>query len=372
MASVMFHETSDMVHDPRSSKSEAIRVDRSEADFLSGSSTVFERLQGTTLDQLRSLVYAFENRSIRQAAKALGREQASVGKQLDALDKRFGSEGPTRQHLFLKPSRGGELAFTRTGELVVELARTVLAAARDSDLALRRAAAEVKVGAPTFMVPLLMDTWNRWTAEVHDLHLATLHASSGGIPAVLEEDLSMDFCFGGCMVLPDEPAVFDPPYQYCEYKRESICILTNLPENRLVGPISADQLRSRELDFVLPKHGPIAEFAEALYGPDQKGLKVLEEAQHVFFVISSLKYSIYKGNMFATETISKWAEHFWTGDHSAPSHLRTVEIVQDPTVPMMSVGLFRRAADETYPEDHPLQRCWNTFTEICNGQNAGS
>lgn len=66
-----------------------------------------------TWDQMRTLVVVHEEGTALAAARILGREQSSVQKQLDILNRNF--QALTGELLVIKQGRGRELLFTPTG-----------------------------------------------------------------------------------------------------------------------------------------------------------------------------------------------------------------------------------------------------------------
>ncbi|MFD0536468.1 LysR family transcriptional regulator [Actinomadura luteofluorescens] len=75
-----------------------------------------------TFDQLRTLLVVHETGSALRAARVLGREQSSVQKQLDTLNRN--SQVLCGEVLTVRQGRGKDYLFTPTGETTVELART--------------------------------------------------------------------------------------------------------------------------------------------------------------------------------------------------------------------------------------------------------
>ncbi len=74
-----------------------------------------------TFDQLRTLLVVHETGSALRAARVLGREQSSVQKQLDILNRN--SQSLCGEVLTVRQGRGRDFLFTPTGEATVELAR---------------------------------------------------------------------------------------------------------------------------------------------------------------------------------------------------------------------------------------------------------
>lgn len=78
----------------------------------------------TTFDQLRTLIAVAETGSALQAARLLGREQSSVQKQLDTLNRNF--QQICGELLVIKQGRGQQFLFTPSGRQFVALARRTL------------------------------------------------------------------------------------------------------------------------------------------------------------------------------------------------------------------------------------------------------
>jgi hypothetical protein len=87
--------------------------------------TVEPGMLETTFDQLRTLVLVAETGSALSAARVLGREQSSVQKQLDTLNRSF--RQMCGEQLVIKQGRGQRFLFTPSGWQFVELARATLA-----------------------------------------------------------------------------------------------------------------------------------------------------------------------------------------------------------------------------------------------------
>src|SRR5690606_3077186 len=85
-----------------------------------------------TFDQLRTLLVVHEKGNALRAARVLGREQSSVQKQLDTLNRN--SQAICGEVLTVRQGRGKDFLFTPTGETVVELARTTRSEEHTSEL----------------------------------------------------------------------------------------------------------------------------------------------------------------------------------------------------------------------------------------------
>ncbi len=111
-----------------------------------------------TLDQLRTLAVVHVTGTAQRAARALGREQSSVQKQLDNLNKT--AARLLGEVLVVKQGRGKEFVFTPAGEEIVELAaRTLLSWTESLHRSRRRVGTTVTFGTTEFTVEFLGAIW---------------------------------------------------------------------------------------------------------------------------------------------------------------------------------------------------------------------
>src|SRR5262249_10801715 len=122
--------------------------------------TLGSGLLDTTFDQLRTLLLVADTGSAQQAARLLGREQSSVQKQLDTLNRNF--QRMCGELLVKKQGRGQPFLFTPSGQSFVDLVRATLgswqAAIND---ARRRLGQTIAVGTTEFTLGLLGRVWQR-------------------------------------------------------------------------------------------------------------------------------------------------------------------------------------------------------------------
>ena len=345
-----------------------------ESDSQSQKFDLGEELLSTTLDQLHTLLAVAEHESVREAGKKLGKDQSSVDKQIDALTKHFGRLMPGIKLVIKSEQRGGKVQFTEPGKLVVALAKTILEQTESTRLELTRLQGQVKAAATTFMIPAVCVVWNEWKRVAgSDFQLSITHIHSDRVPSILLEDSTIDFCFGGLLTGPQGFVRSSKELQqmeFIEWDREEIGILTNLPDSRLGGgPISVEEIISRNLPLILPTQGMVADFAEMIFHGEQVKANIIEFIHDVFFGVNLLQYEIYPACMFCTDTIAKWAMSSGlrsaTSDQSAPNViLRYIPLTASSRELKASVGLFRRKEAKAYGKDHPLTICWEKFKEM--------
>jgi hypothetical protein len=111
-----------------------------------------------SLDQLRTLAVVHTTGTAQRAARVLGREQSSVQKQLDNLNR-----AATRlvgEALVLKQGRGKDFLFTPSGEEIVALAIQTLSSWTESlNRSRRRLGSTVTFGTTEFTVEFLGAVW---------------------------------------------------------------------------------------------------------------------------------------------------------------------------------------------------------------------
>jgi len=321
-----------------------------------------DRFWDTTFGQLRTLSAVRKAGNVRTAAHDLVKDQSSVDKQLNALRRNLGSV-TNGDPLWYKPVQGrGVVHFTPMGELICKLADQVLAAYDESKREVERSAGKLVVASTTFMLSLVCKVLPMWRSSIGpNISLSMRYVRTADVPHILLEDPSIDFCFAGHLVRSRKEKV-GSDLQYIEYSHDEIGLLTNLDETRLSATIDASVLRSRDLPFLLPRHGMIWDFARAIYGGEERLLSmIVHEIENVFFGVGLLQYGAITGCMFTTQAIAEWARH---SQQSAMPALRFVRITGQPNDLNLSVGLFRRSNLDEYGPDHPLTACWNKFAQI--------
>ena len=327
-------------------------------------SEIKSEILSTTLDQLRSLCAVFEKNSIREGAKSLNREHASVDKQINALNERFAEYTSGEKLVSKYKDYGSPASFSKSGERVKRLAEEVLWALINTCEDLKRLNNTIKVAATTFLIPLVCKIWKEWQKNIDPgFRIEIEHVHSQEIPSILINNPSIDLCFGGLLANENGPLNDLKNIEFIEYNRDVIGILTNLPEEILMNePIEIDNFFKKELLVILPKQGIIKEFVQILDIDFEKKVKLLECAQDVFFIAALLQNDIYKACMFCHKNIADWAINSARGLGFGYGNLRFVNLLQKEPVIEVSAGLFReKGIFENYKKDHPLNLCWNIY-----------
>src|SRR5581483_8955763 len=140
----------------------AVRV--RDGDSLSGLLSCPPQLLEFTFDQLRTLVVVQEAGSANGAARLLGREQSSVQKQIDTLNRGF--QRMCGELLVIKQGRGQPFLFTPTGTAVARQAHALLSdwQAQVND-ARHRIGKTVALGTTEFTLRFVGTVWQRVADE---------------------------------------------------------------------------------------------------------------------------------------------------------------------------------------------------------------
>jgi DNA-binding transcriptional LysR family regulator len=308
----------------------------------------------TTLDQLRTLIVVQSTGSALQAARLLGREQSSVQKQLDTLNRNF--QSLCGETLVGKRGRGQDFVFTGTGEVIAEGARSMLArAVEDVSESRRRIGRTLTVGTTEFTLWILSRAWESLADEFDSrgIEFRIAHVRTKDFWSRLDGGQVDVLC--GSVVIPVGGDTTHAKYDVIEWRRGSPVVLTNLSDSELPGsavPTSALD----ELPLVVPMSGLIADFLVHWYGPSfAERVNIVAEIEDLQYGIALLRSGLARGCMIVTRTL---AEHA-----ARDTGLRVVELEHDlrPRVEMVSAVFARKGERERYKPDHPLNLLWEAL-----------
>ncbi|WP_030684052.1 LysR family transcriptional regulator [Streptomyces sp. NRRL B-1347] len=328
---------------------------------LSGPPQYPAELLDTTMDQLRTLLAVHEHGTALAAARQLGREQSSVQKQLDTLNRTFGTL--CGEALVLKRGRGKDVLFTATGEHLVALARGTLTAWTDGiHDARRRLGRTLSVGSTRYTLGFLLDAVERVSDayERRGVDLKVTHVRTGDLFARLRSK-ELDLVCGSIVVTEGQEAELDP-YEVIEWRRSGLSILTNLPPGKLPGPtLPASALTG--LPLVVSAGGLIAHFLTAWYGADfRKEMSIAAEIEAAHYGFELLRSGVVSGAMLVTRGIAEAAE---SGSLPEAGGLRRLDVIGDvgPRTEVL-VGVFTRRGDRaSYDAHHPLNLLWGALAK---------
>jgi DNA-binding transcriptional LysR family regulator len=310
-----------------------------------------------SLNQLRTLAVVHATGTAQRAARALGREQSSVQKQLDNLNK-----AATRlvgEALVVKQGRGKDFLFTPTGEEVVTWAKQTLHSATDSlHRSRRRVGSTVTFGTTEFTVQFLGAIWPtlRDDFERRGIHLNIEHVRTRDLWRKLDAK-KVDLVCGSLAAEPDRPPTLD--YDFLEWHRERVALLTNLPPRELPDtPVTAAQLPN--LPLLAPTAGLLAQFLSRWYGPDYHGtLHVIADIDSLNYGLNLLTTHLLHGCLLTTDRVADAAL-----EGRLPGQgLRKIILADDYQPPLEIVtGIFARKGErDRYATHHPLNLLWNAF-----------
>jgi DNA-binding transcriptional LysR family regulator len=318
-------------------------------------------LLDTTFDQLRTLLVVYETGSALRAARVLGREQSSVQKQLDTLNRNC--QALCGEVLTLRQGRGKDFLFTPTGEDAARLARATLGEWLEAvHLSRRRLGRMLTVGTTEFTLPIVSRAWERVSDELRqrEVEFKVVHVRTKDLWTRLESK-EMDLICGTVVSRPGDGGRL-PGHDVVEYARGRALLLTNLGEAELPGP-SALTGALAELPLVVPPAGLIADFLSGWYGTSFRDrLNVVADIDDVHYGLSLLRSGFVRGCMIVTESIGRRAA---AGTEPGETPLRTLELLDDlePRAELMTGVFVRRADLERYDAGHPLNRLWTAVQE---------
>ncbi|WP_030814859.1 LysR family transcriptional regulator [Streptomyces sp. NRRL S-337] len=328
---------------------------------LSGPQQYPTELLDTTMDQLRTLIVVHEAGTALGAARRLGREQSSVQKQLDTLNRTFAAL--CGEELVRKQGRGRDALFTATGEALVGLARRTLGEwAEGVHDARRRLGRTLSVGTTRYTLGFLLDAAERVSEDYarENVDLKVTHVRTGDLFTKLRST-ELDLVCGSVVVTEGEETELLAPYEVMEWRRSGLSLLTNLPPDRLPGA----SLPAHELDrlpLVISPRGLIGRFLTAWYGTDyRQKLSIAAEIEAAHYGFELLRSGLVSGAMLVTRGIGEAAAD---GRLPEAGGLRTLEIVGDvgPRTEVL-VGVFtRRGERASYPPGHPLNLLWKALS----------
>ncbi|WP_436786573.1 LysR family transcriptional regulator [Yinghuangia sp. YIM S10712] len=314
-------------------------------------------LLDTTLDQLRTLIAVHAAGTALGAARILGREQSSVQKQIDTLNRNFLTL--CGEPLVLKQGRGKDVLFTGTGEALVDMAHTTLGdwSARIRDCR-ARVDRTLTVGATRYTLGVIADACADIAPELQrtGVELKVEHVRTRDLLGKLRGK-EVDLVCGSLATRAGDDGTAD--CDVLELARGGLHMLTNLATDQVPdAPIAASTLP--KLPLVVPNSGLISDFLRGWFGPDYRDrLTIVAEIDAVPFGLELLGSRLpVDGCMLVTQGLGAAV-----GDNRVPGSesLRGVDVFDDTGAGMeVLVGVFARKGDRAqFAEDHPLNLVWN-------------
>ncbi len=318
-------------------------------------------LLDTTFDQLRTLLVVHETGSALRAARVLGREQSSVQKQLDTLNRN--SQALCGEVLTVRQGRGRDFLFTPTGETSVELARRTFTNWLESiHWSRRRLGRMLTVGTTEFTLPIVSRAWDRVSEEFRqrEVEFKVAHVRTKDLWTRLETKQVDLIC--GSIVSTPEGDLRLKDYEVVEYARGRALLLTNLPESELPdAPVETSGLGG--VPLVVPPAGLVADLLATWYGPNFRDrLNVVADIDDVHYGLSLLRSGFVHGCMIVTGSIGRGMAGRDDPD-SVPLRAITLRDDLEPKAELMTGAFVRRDDLERYDAGHPLNRLWAAVRE---------
>ncbi|MFC0433782.1 LysR family transcriptional regulator [Kutzneria buriramensis] len=308
----------------------------------------------TTFDQLRTLIAVAEAGTALAAARTLGRDQSSVQKQLDTLNRNFGEL--CGEPLVRKQGRGRDVLFTDTGRALVEQARATSSAWLDAIHECRRQlGGTLTVGATRYTLAYLAEAGERVAAEftARGIELNVVHVRTRDLLDRLSAK-EVDLVCGSVLTNASLDA-----FDVMEWRRSGLALLTNLDTCQLGDSATTSELPT--LPLVVPGGGVITDFVHGWFGADyRRRLDLVAEIDSAQYGFELLRSGLVRGCMLVTEGLGEAVD---AGRMEGTSGLRRVELVDDlePGLGLL-VGVFaRRGERASYPDGHPLNLLWSAL-----------
>lgn len=319
-------------------------------------------LLDTTMDQLRTLIVVHEAGTALGAARVLGREQSSVQKQLDTMNRNF--REMCGEPLVLKQGRGKNVLFTATGQALVELARGTLGNWLDGvHESRRRLGKTLMVGTTRFTLAYLAGAGERVSADFRQrgIELKIGHVRTRDVLAKLRAK-EVDLVCGSVVTMPGGGGDHLDEFDVMEWRRSGVSLLTNLPEARLPGPtVESSELRS--LPLVVSASGLMAGVLHTWFGADYRNrLHIAAEIDTVNYGFELLRSGLLQGCMLVTKGVADAAGE---ARYAHGRGLRAVELVNDtgPRLEVLLGAYTRRDERAAFDRTHPLNMLWDALAE---------
>ena len=322
-------------------------------------------LLDTTMDQLRTLLAVHEEGTALAAARLLGREQSSVQKQLDTLNRNLGEH--CGEPLLRKRGRGERVAFTAAGESLARLARSTLGEWRaELDVARLRSGRTLSVGSTRYTLGYLLDAVeqvrDRLTQE--SVQLRVEHVRTRSLLSKLRSR-ELDLVCGSVLTSAVAGAAGDARFEgveVMEWRRNGLALVTNAAESELPDmPVSVRGLASMPL--VVSADGIIPDALRGWFGPDfRRRMWLAAEIDTAHYGFELLASGVLRASMLVTQGLG---EAVAEGLLPEARGLRTLRLQEDLGPPQrVVVGAFRRRGEpETRHPGHPASMLWNALAQ---------
>jgi hypothetical protein len=226
----------------------------------------------------------------------------------------------------------------------------------------RRLGQTIAVGTTEFTLGLLGRVWQRVSEEftTREIELKVLHVRTRDAFSRLDAK-DVDLICGGLAATTgraDVPAQYD----FLEWHREGLALLTNLPRRELpMRAVGVDRLPS--VPLIIPASGVIVDFLKRWYGGDfRTRLTVVATINDIYYGLALLRSGMAYGCMIVSEAIGRAAVE---GRLPAGSDVRLVAFAEDfdPMLKLVTGVFARKGERQQYDLGHPLNVLWHAFED---------
>jgi hypothetical protein len=152
-------------------------------------------------------------------------------------------------------------------------------------------------------------------------------------------------------------------YEFLQWRREGLVLLTNLPKRELPVPaVTVDRLPSVPL-IVPAVGGVIVDFLRRWYGSDFRSrLTIVATIDDVYYGLELMRSRMVYGCMLTSVSI---AQAVLEGRLPGGPGLRLVGLGPDfnPTMELVTGTFARRAERAVFGQSHPLNMLWQAFAD---------
>ncbi|MBA0052468.1 LysR family transcriptional regulator [Streptomyces sp. AJS327] len=312
------------------------------------------------MDQLRTLLAVHEEGTALGAARLLGREQSSIQKQLDTMNRNLGEL--CGEPLVRKRGRGERVQFTVAGEALADVARGTLGEWLEG---LRNARAgqgrTLAVGSTRYTLGYLLNAVERVSDQFTrgGVELRMAHVRTGSLLAKLRSG-ELDLVCGS--VVTRDAAEDDPldGIEVMEWRRSGLALVTNLDETELPArPMTVRALATSPL--VVSADGLISDFLRGWFGDGyRERMEIAAEIDSVPYGFELLRSGVLRASMLVTEGIGEAVSEGWMTEAHG---LRTLRLVEDvgPRQRVLVGAFTRRGARADLGSAHPLNQLWSAL-----------
>lgn len=232
----------------------------------------------------------------------------------------------------------------------------------------RRIGKTVALGTTEFTLRFMGMAWQRVADEfaAREIELSMVHVRTKDSFARLDaKEIDLP-CGGFASVAGSRDVPGD--YEFLQWRRESLVLLTNLPRRELPVPVvGVDRLPG--IPLVVPAvGGVIADFLGRWYGSGfRSSLTIAATIDDIYYGLALMRSKMAYGCMLTSAGIARAAVE---GRLPGGPDLRIVGLGQgfDPMMELVTGTFARRGERDAFGPSHPLNLIWQAFAdEVASG-----